>query len=451
MFILRRTILGIAFFFSLLLMGETRAEDSPAFDARFFASPAAQRLFLVQANLVLDSKQPLSKARRHYQIARKQNPKDPRLDYALGLAVLKKFDYEEATKLFQTAAENENAVYLPAWQSLIGLHLMQGSGEAFQKDTLKLAQLAVNANAQWIGEDQAPAAAAWLGEVGGYLSLPKVEFLKPEDRTAWEQQLKTALGSTRLADWNRGLAQLRERHAELKQEIQEKQQEVKTRLEQSANKTTTKLSERKQELEQQQKEAQQSATEWKAWYDKQIKLSQTQLAQLQKDYIVLDAVGKRLNGIILQTQQDIYQLNLQVQNEQRTRSNAENRRRAFFGPNGNEILLARKQQELLRYQQQYSALEQQAFRMISQAKQTMAARQAIVIRYQTATGQIVQKDQALARWKSMVEKSSLKAAAKANDTNPLEALEKRLTIVSSYFPMDFETEKTRLLKSYSGT
>jgi hypothetical protein len=178
-----------------------------------------------------------------------------------------------------------------------------------------------------------------------------------------------------------------------------------------------------------------------------MKGTQTQLATLQKDYTVLEAAATKLNGIIGKLQFEIGQL--QTVSQQTMNQSRRSPAGAGFGsPSNLETVIALKQQDLLGYQLRYAALEQKALAVVAQARKVLALRQQAAVKYKNATGQLVRRDQTLARWEEFVEKSSLKAADKANKTDPLEALEKRLTMVTSYFPLDFESEKVRVLKSF---
>lgn len=423
---------------STFLAQTTRAAD---FDSRFFSSAAKQRTFLTQIEAIMDANRDVEKAQRHYQIAKRSTTKDPRLEYAAGLVLFHQFEYDKAGTQFDAATDNKHAVYLPAWQAKIVLHLMQSNREAFLTDSLQLAKLAADDRVEWIGTGQPQVAAGWLGEVMAFLALPKVEFLKPEDLSPHDQQIQAAISPALLLYWTLGKQKFRRKYEAFQQEIAQQQEQVKDQIEDTADKRTTRLDERRKEIEQQKQAAQRSATEWQAWYDKQMERTKKRLDSLQKDYNALEAVAKRLNAIILQTQYEIGQLQTLVNLQGRTQ-------RPGAGLTDNQIALGEHQEQLVRYQLQYFALEQRGTQLMVQARHVMLARQAAAKQYQQATGQIAKRDQTLTRWKNLVQKSALKAVAKANDTDPIEALEKRLAAATSYFPIDFETEKTHLLNSY---
>ncbi len=177
-----------------------------------------------------------------------------------------------------------------------------------------------------------------------------------------------------------------------------------------------------------------------------MKQTESQFKQLQRDFAALDTVARKMNGIIAQTQFEIGQLTtiMQIQQRNQRSSRGAGQSQTYAG----NVLLGQRQQELLRYQLQYAALEQKAMSLMAQARQVLAARQQAAIKYKNATGEIVRADKTLDRWKKTLEKSSIKAAAKPNDADLLEGVEKRRTMVSSYFPLDFDAEKDRVLKSY---
>ena len=421
-------------------------ENKPHHDPRLFQSPEQQQAYKKVLEELLDPGQIPGKAQQKYQIAKSQNGKDPRSHYAMGLVLLKHFDYDEAGKCFQSATAGDRMQYLPAWQARIHLDLLQKDRDSFLRDTLELAKLVANPDVEWIGTDQPLEAATWLGQVYEYLKLPGVDFLEAAQRTAQVEKLTELLTSQQVAAWVEGQPKLRQKFARVFNEIRQEQQQMKQKLQQSATRKTTALSERKQDLNEKQDDARKSAVEWKAWYDKQMKTTESQLKTLQHDFAALDTVARKLNGIITQTQFEVGQLTTIMQLQQRNQRSA--RSQAGSRPTAGSILLAQRQQELLRYQLQYGALEQKSISLTAQARQVLAVRQQAAIKYKNATGEIVRTDKNLDRWKKTLEKSSIKAASKADGADASEALEKRRTMVSSYFPVDFDTEKTRVLKSY---
>ena len=448
----------------LLLLGVPlpAQETKPAHDPRLFQSPQEQRALAADLQKLLDPEQDVSKAKRQYQFAKGRHPQDPRVDYAMGLVLLKHFDYEEAGKQFQAATEGDRIQYLPAWQAVIHLDILQKDREHFLADTLKLAKLAANPNAEWVGKDQPLGAAAWLGEVCEYLKLPGVDFLEPAQHTAHVEKLTELMTPEQVAAWVEGQPKLRGKFVRLFNEIRKQQQEMKAEIEQTANRKTARLTDRKKDINQKKDDARKSEAEWKAWYDKQMKQTESQLKTLQKDFAALDTVARRLKGLMAQTQLEIGQLGAALQLQQQNggtanrtrqfRANVTTQIRAKVTTINNmtsiDLIFGQRQQELLRYQLQYAALEQKGRLLTAQARQVVALRQQAALQYKNATGEIVRADKTLDRWEKVVEKSSLKAAAKAENADPLEALEKRRMLVSSYFPLDFDTEKTRVLKSY---
>lgn len=419
-------------------------ETNSSHDPRLFQSPEQQRTLAAGLEKLLAPDQGLSTAQRQYQAAKSQNPKDPRSDYAMGLVLLNRYDYDGAGQLFQAATQGDRIHYLPAWQAVIHLDLLQKDRERFLRDTLELAKLAANPQTEWIGKDQALAAAGWLGEVFEYLKLPRVDFLEPDQLTAHAEKLTELMTPELVGAWVDGQPKLRQKYARVFNETRQQQQQAKAEIEHTANRKTAELTDRKQDLDEKQEDVRKSTQEWKAWHDKQMKQTQTQLKTLQRDFAMLDAAARRLNGIMTQLQLEVGQLQTLVQLER----NQQRANQRGLPPSRDQLLLAQRQQEFLRHQLQYAALEQKALSLMAQARQVVAVQQQAASKYKNATGQIGRRNQTLDRWKKVVENSSLKAAAKAQDTDPLEALEKRRTMVASYFPLDFDTEKERLLKSY---
>lgn len=402
------------------------------FDSRFFSSAAKQRAFVTHIEAIFKSEQDPKNAQRRYQIAKRASAKDPRLDYAMGLVLFKQFEYDKADTRFEQAMANQHAVYLPAWQATIVMHLMQSNREEFLRDSVKLAKLTTDPNVEWVGEDRPQAAAAWLGEIDAFIELPKVEFLEPDAITQFTQQIQAAISPSHLLYWTLGKQKFLRKYEDFQQEIEQQQQEVKNQIENTSDKRTTALETRRKAIEQEKEATQRSTVEWKAWYDKQMDQTKKQLDVLRRDYTVLESVAKRLSKIILETQFEMGQLQTVVNLERRPRSGNQ--------LSANQIAMEEHRNQLFRFQLQYAALEQRGFQIMVRARQVMLARQTAARKFQQATGQILQRDQMLTRWQNTVQKSTLKAVAKANDADPIQALEKRLTAATSYFPIDFERE-----------
>lgn len=436
-----RLVAGLLLFVSLVAAFLVQPLKAGNYDSRLYASAAKQQAFATQIEAILKAERDTNIALRHYQIAKRATGKDPRSDYAMGLILFNQFEYDKAGTQFEAAAKNEHAAYLPAWQAVIVLDLMQSNRESLLADTLKLAKLAADDRVEWIGADQSQAAAAWLGEVDAFLELPDVAFLADEELSEHLDQMQQAISPSLFLNWALGKQKFHRKHQAFKQDIDRQQQQVKDQMENTSDKRTAKLDQNRKEIEQKKDATQRSAAEWKAWYDKQMDQTKKQFDLLQRDYAMLDTVAKRLSAIILRTQFEVGQTESLVNRDARSR-----RRRG--GLSTNQVALGQREQDLLRYRLQYFALEQRGMQLMAQARQVMMARQSAANRYQQATGEITKRDQALTRWNNMVQKSTLKAVAKANDTDAIEALEKRLTTATSYFPLDFETEKDRLLKSF---
>ncbi len=179
-------------------------EIKPSHDPRLFPSPEQQRAYAAVLEELLELHQNPSTAERQYQLAKGQNAKDPRADYAMGLVMLKHFEYDEAGKCFQAATKGERIQFLPAWQARIHLDLLQKDREEFLRDTLELAKLVAKPNAEWIGTDQPLRAATWLGQVFEYLKLPGVDFLEPAQQTAQVEKLTELLTSRTSRGLGRG-------------------------------------------------------------------------------------------------------------------------------------------------------------------------------------------------------------------------------------------------------
>jgi hypothetical protein len=111
-----------------------------------------------------------------------------------------------------------------------------------------------------------------------------------------------------------------------------------------------------------------------------------------------------------------------------------------------------RQNQMFGYQLEYNATIGRMQAVSQQGNVVAEQRAEAILQYQTATGQLVQKDAGLDKWATRLknEKQKLtvqKPSAKANKKTP--AAQKHEFSLKSYVPLDFDAEKRHVLDSFS--
>ena len=366
-------------------------------------------------------------------------PQDSRLGYARGLVLLKHLKLREASEAFEQATAAQPP-YLPAWRALIRTSLLLHDADRALRHAETLAVQLADAEILWPDEACRQQGAEWLGQVAGYLALAGVDLVEPRPLLrAHEARVRLALGEPRIAAWQRGRDSIHREHQQLLKQRAVARAEITARQEQQHKARAAEIETQKADLDKQGETLQMTSREWQAWLDDVLRRTEKQLGVLQKDYAVLDTAAREISGEILSARGEMAALRLLPD----IRSS---------DPSGNptasprSFAAAELDGRILRLQVQFNALAAKASTVRAQAQRLLAERTAAVKRFERATGQIARQDATLQRWEKLLEKSAAKAEpARATETGEYRSLSNRLTQVATYFELDLDQERQRLL------
>src|SRR5579872_3708050 len=105
----------------------------------------------------------LQEAQKSFAEARRLAPRDPRVDYALGLVLVRQSHLEEAITRFEAAIENDKS-YWPAWQAAIWARLAANRYEPGLKRLDEYAQAVEEAETRDAVSEAQRDAANWIGK-----------------------------------------------------------------------------------------------------------------------------------------------------------------------------------------------------------------------------------------------------------------------------------------------
>lgn len=366
-------------------------------------------------------------------------PGDSRLEYARGLVLLKYLKLREATEAFERATL-ASPPYLKVWQALIRTSVLLNDVDSALRHAETLAVQLADAEIPWPDETCREQGAEWLGRVAGYLALAGVDLVDPPTLlNAHEARVRLALGESLIPAWQRGRDSIHQEHQQLLKERVAARTEIKARQEQEHKARTAEIETQKADLDKQAETLQMTSREWQAWLDDVFRRTEKQLGVLQKDYTALDTAAREISGEILSRRGELAALNLLPDVRP-------------SDPSGQPALSPRTfaaaelESRVVRLQVQFNSLAAKASTVRGQAQRLLAERTVAVKRFERATGQIARQDSTLQKWEKLLEKSAAKVElAAATETGEYRSLTNRLTQVATYFELDLDQERQRLL------
>lgn len=363
---------------------------------------------------------------------------DPRVSYAYGIVLLKHLKYRGALEQFGSAVEAGNGSYLPAWKAQIRTRFLLKQYDAGLKDAEKLARRLQHPSVPW-SDTESRSGAHWLGRVVGYFAIPKVDLVNSETLSSREAVLRKILGEDLEQAFDGGQASIKQEYDEQRANLNLAGAVIEAKQKDKLKQKAEKLESRRQLVKQQAETVEMTAKEWRNWLNEQLELTDKQLSVLKKDHAVLDAatnaISRQMNDIQLEMRR------LSVQSQFSSRRGQRQRDRRY------ERLIQLLDNQLLKYQSQRVALVRRTQGVIAQARSVIAKRSAAMQRYQKATGQLLKTDKTLRKWSMVLKKAKEKQATKAAKESPqARVLARRLVAISTYFPLDPEAEKQRLLE-----
>lgn len=425
----RRDIRGILLFVAVSLvcgpfLNRLRADDS---NQQFRAH---LRVILRDG---INRRGSLGEVRKHVDAARRLRPDDPVVDYSHGLVLLSRSQYSQAARRFQTVTQ-KHPDYLPAWQALLVLRVDRKQRRQLTAELTALADVIAGTTAKWANDADRKTAAKFVGRLIEFLEFRDVDLLKAKPLRSLRTTVEKRLSPQFSAEFAAGRAQLMSDRRQLERQIGKSLDDRTERRQREAAKTISEVGAREKKLDKQTESLNQTAAQWKAWIDDQLEANGKQLAELRKDYEILESADAKLSRMALQATIDAGRLQTDYQ-----------RRGLRPAVAATQASVVRLRQEAERYSSERGVLKRQAARVIVNARMLFVSRSAAIQKYKQATGEIVREANSVTRWQNHLKRSALHAKVKSATLVDPYSLRRRLTRVESYFPFDCKTEARRLL------
>lgn len=421
---------------TLLAGTVTAADRKSAADAGKAEASVADASLAEQLKAVFDSgfvvgPSHLKEAEKLVAQARKLAPSDARLDYALGLVCLKQSQIKPAIVRFDAAVKRGDAPWWPAWQALIWAQFVDKRYDQGFKTLEEFAGIVGQAEKPGEVSDKQRDAARWIGQF--FESLLRCDELKKlrEQVVGHEPSLREALGDELAESLEVGREAIREREVESGRgsdaTYDSLEQTRKRRKQESADALDKNLEEAKKTKE----TAKKTTDEWKKWITDTLPKFDKQLAQLERNYQDLEKQATACQESYVNTGRLLTSFTISQP------------------PPGTDVVQMRTQMEAARLQ--YNVLIGRMSDLSQQATLTIQQRAQAIEEYETATGDLVQKNAKLDKWTSRLNDKKQKLAAQkpgARAGNKAHAEKNSHLSLKTFFPLDLEGQRDRLMASF---
>ena len=371
-------------------------------------------------------------AQKEYTAARKMEPDDPRVEYALGLVQARQLHHGAATKQFKLATEKGTKPFWPAWQALVWSECSDKHTADGLAHLVSFAELVQKNDGD--GTVQRADAANWMGQV-----LEGLDRTLTSERDRDELEKAAASIADTLDDELR--ESLKQGRSLIEQKWKLLTQQANAAVEDRTKKKTVENKAKEgeidalvTEIEKEKVAAARSREQWDAWIQEQLPKFDKQLESLERDYAFLDQRAGSLSQSIQLVSEELADLQSTAARTAGTPSGAllisiQNRRNTLAG-----------------YQLDYNSTVERLNAVALQGNGVLEARNAAIDRYQEATGQLLKKDKKLTRWNSRLgdKKRKLQTQPPAKDLK--DNLERKLDAFRTYVELDLDAERTRVLK-----
>lgn len=389
----------------------------------------------------------LRTAKREHVAARRLDPDDPRIEYALGLVQSRQMHHQAALTQFKLAVEKGKKPYWPAVQALIWSECCEKRYTDGLDRLMKFAELVQDNDGDAAARDDA---ANWIGQV---LEGLDETLAADRDRLALvhaEAKILAALDGELKGALDHGRTIVREKWRLLSQQtndvVEQRAQKVAT-----ANRGTAKqIDAQVEDIGKERQATKRTREQWDQWIEQQMDPIDDQLGHLERDYLYLNRRLGSLTQSIAVTARELAQLEAQdvygrnslwANPAHPTGGNA-----ATFTPL--QLAIQNLRTTIFGYQLDYNATAARMSSTVQQANALVQRRSLAGQQYQTATGQLLTKNNQLARWATRLEEKKKKLEHQVPAKELQENLERKLTWFRTYVGLDLEAEKLRIFESY---
>ncbi|MBI3864427.1 MAG: tetratricopeptide repeat protein [Planctomycetia bacterium] len=425
-------------------------EAKPAADASRQPAPAqnaalAERLKqALEEGFVVGPKR-LQEAQKQLAQARRLAPDDPRIDYALGLVLVKQAQVKQAIVQFETAVERDGNRFWPAWQALIWSQLSEKRYEQGLKQLVEFAGIVRQAEqADEISEAQREAA-RWIGQIVVAVSFADDSKRSDEVLAVHINEVLNAIGDDLWDELENGRDAITAREFAIGQSLGKARQNAEKNERVRKDRKNAQLEKGIEGAGKAKEDNEKSKEEWKTWLDDTLAGADKELGRLERDYKFLDQRAQSLQQSITLAGQELTAMELLISSVNPRTANP-------LAMQNSQQQYLQRQNQYLSYQLDYNATVGRMSEVAQAGAQTTQQRADAVRRYERETGELVKKNAGLDRWAARLknEKQKLAVQKPAGKGPKAAAADKKVQpSFKTIFPLDFAQERERLLASFS--
>ncbi len=361
-----------------------------------------------------------------YQQAHSLAPNDARVEYAYSLVLLRLFLPAEAQDHLQRALELD-PFYVPANQAVIrGLLKARQFVEAAER-------LSAFASKLDPGRPESIEAAEWLGRIVNSV-IAATGTPDAQSHFAYHDRLlRTSLPPVLLSSYEKGFASVEFDLEQLTESIDAARSSAESKREVTKARVDADLVKDQQEIKLKQQDSQKTRQKWDEWVVDQTAKADDLLREQERRFQELDNAATTQLSAVTALRLAIDRIDRGLVPQQRVTGLTPPNRLAI------ELQLSLEEQRL-------AAIYDQQSTVARAGSETLAARRNAVASYQRATGVALKEAATLDRWEKR-NKSVADNLKKAAEKKPalVATLEARIKSFNTWDPVDFESEKRRLL------
>ncbi|HVW00325.1 MAG TPA: hypothetical protein VHB77_08295 [Planctomycetaceae bacterium] len=378
----------------------------------------------------------LRTAQREHAAARRLSPDDPLVEYAFGLVQSRQLHNQAALTQFKLAVERGTKPFWPAWEALIWADCCEKRYSDGLGQLVKFAELVQKNDGDGTGERHHEA--NWIGQVlEGLDETLDTDRDRTELATAEEKILATLDAELR-ASVDQGRAIVREKYRLLSQQASDVVEQRSKQDVAAGKEKATQIDSKVEEIGKEREANVRTREQWATWIEEQIPPIEKQLTQLERDYLYLDRRLGSLSQSIALANQELLMLE--------TRAIATNQNPNLGGiVTPLQLTIQNRKAAVFGYQLDYNATAARMASTVEQAGALLKRRALAVEQYETATGQLMKKNNQLERWSIRLgeKKKKLQHQVPAKDLQ--ENFERNLGAFRTYVELDLEAERVRIL------
>jgi tetratricopeptide (TPR) repeat protein len=385
----------------------------------------------------------LQEAQEHLAQARRLASEDPRVDFALGLVLVRQGQVKQAIVPFEAAIEIDES-YWPAWQAAIWTLLAEKRYEAGLRRLVNFATVVrASEKPDEVSEVQRDAA-RWIGKVIVSLSCTDDSKRLDELVAANARDVLKALGEELWDELAEGRDSITARDVAPGQagragQSTDKHQQART--ERNAARLEKDIEEAGKASENIEKDKQ----EWKRWLDDELAHYDKMLGNLERDFKFLDERALSLTQSMNFAAQELSAMGQALGTIDLRNTNA-------LGMQAAQEEYLQRQNQYRSYQTDYNTTVGRMSEVVRAGAQAVEQRAGVIAEYEKETGDLVKKTAGLEKWSSRLKNQKQKLAVNPSVTrgNRTRTGEKKAPppTFKIIMPFDAQGERERLLASF---